>query len=100
MDDITKRLREEIAWEPAVGELLEEAADEIERLRLAIRRLAEQDATLSVQGGNVTVTLDATPTYDEREAIDCFAKAEWTSLRWSKVKEHCATLRDLLERLK
>jgi len=39
-------------------------------------------------------------TDEEREAIDCFAKAEWTSLRWSKVKEHCATLRELLERLK
>jgi hypothetical protein len=43
--------------------------DEIERLREAIRRLAEQDATLSVQGGNVTVTMDATLTDAEREAI-------------------------------
>jgi hypothetical protein len=42
---------------------------EIERLREAIRRLAEQDATLSVQGGNVTVTMDATLTDAEREAI-------------------------------
>jgi hypothetical protein len=50
-------------------ESLAEAADEIERLRLAIRRLAEQDATLSVQGGNVTVTMDATLTDAEREAI-------------------------------
>jgi hypothetical protein len=49
--------------------LLREAAGEIERLREAIRRLAEQDATLSVQGGNVTVTMDATLTDAEREAI-------------------------------
>jgi hypothetical protein len=49
--------------------LLREAAVEIERLREAIRRLAEQDATLSVCDGNVTVTMDATLTDAEREAI-------------------------------
>jgi hypothetical protein len=43
--------------------------DEIERLREAIRRLADHDATLSVCNGNVTVTLDATLTDAEREAI-------------------------------
>ena len=48
---------------------LDEQAEEIARLRLAIRRLAEQDATLSVVGGNVTVTMDATLTDAEREAI-------------------------------
>ena len=32
---------------------------EIEQLKLAIRRLAEQDATLSVCHGNVTVEVDA-----------------------------------------
>ena len=42
---------------------------EIARLRLAIRRLAEQDATLSVCDGNVTVTIDATLTDAEREAL-------------------------------
>jgi predicted glycoside hydrolase/deacetylase ChbG (UPF0249 family) len=46
-----------------------EAVHEIERLREAIRRLAEQDATLSVCDGNVTVTTDATLTDAEREAI-------------------------------
>jgi hypothetical protein len=35
----------------------------------------------------------------EREAIECFAREEWTTLRWSKVEEHCDTLRNLLERL-
>jgi len=34
---------------------------EVEQLRLAIRRLADQDATLSVCDGSVTVTMDATP---------------------------------------
>jgi hypothetical protein len=33
--DIVARLRAEIAWEPEVGELLSQAADEIERFRLA-----------------------------------------------------------------
>jgi predicted glycoside hydrolase/deacetylase ChbG (UPF0249 family) len=47
-----------------------EAVHEIESLREAIRRLAEQDATLSVRGGNVTVTMDATFTDEEREAIE------------------------------
>jgi hypothetical protein len=66
---IVTRLRSEVAWEADVGELMAEAASEIERLRLAIRRLAEQDATLSVCNGNVTVTMDATLTDAEREAI-------------------------------
>jgi hypothetical protein len=55
---IVARLRAEIAWEADVGELLAEAAEEIERLREAIRRLADQDATLSVVGGNVIVEMD------------------------------------------
>ena len=42
---------------------------ENKRLRLAIRRLAEQDATLSVCDGNVTVTMDATLTDAEREDL-------------------------------
>ena len=35
----------------------------------AIRRLADQDATLSVCDGNLTVTMDATLTDAEREAV-------------------------------
>jgi predicted DNA binding protein len=70
------------------------AADEIERLREAIRRLADQDATLSVSGGNVTVTLDATLTDQEREAIE-------TAVRWLEpYPPVAATLRKLLERTK
>jgi len=79
---------------------------EIDQLREAIRRLADQDATLSVQDGNVTVTLDATLTAppaaiqitaEEREAIEQAIDAArggalaepWTA----------ATLRYLLKRL-
>jgi len=51
------------------------ARAEIARLRLAIRRLAEQDATLSLlckRDGSqvVTVTMDATLTDAERKAIE------------------------------
>jgi hypothetical protein len=42
--------------------------EEIARLKEAIRRLADQDATLSVVGGNVIVEMDAL-TDEEREAI-------------------------------
>lgn len=48
---------------------LNEVLEENDRLREAIRRLADQDATLSVQGGNVIVTMDATLTDAERSAI-------------------------------
>jgi glycine cleavage system aminomethyltransferase T len=72
----------------------QDAANEIERLRLTIRRLAEQDATLSVQGGNVTVTMDATLTDEEREAI------EWAMMEAGGVSLRAATLRGLLERTK
>jgi nicotinic acid phosphoribosyltransferase len=79
---------------------IDEAADEIFRLREAIRRLAEQDATLSVQGGNVTVTMDATLTDAEREAV------EWAAFEFDGVRpdngraaQRAATLRGLLERL-
>ena len=40
---------------------LQAARADAEILRTAIRRLAEQDATLSVCDGAVTVTMDATP---------------------------------------
>jgi len=66
--------------------------DELALLRLAIRRLAEQDATLSVCDGNVTVTMDATLTDEEREAVEVCA-AHWQTAPASKI------LRGLLERL-
>ena len=97
--DIVSRLRNWRGLHLAhSGTLFEEAAGEIARLREAIRRLADQDATISVQGGSVTVTMDATLTESEREAIEQaidaatgMAPAEpWT----------IATLRNLLERLR
>ena len=76
-------------------------AAEVRRLREAIRRLAEQDATLSVCDGNVTVTMDATLTDAEREAIESAISreidAEWYG---GPEPEKAAVLRDLLERLR
>jgi hypothetical protein len=98
---IVARLRAEVAWEADVGELMAEAANEIERLRLAIRRLAEQDATLSVCDGNVTVTMDATLTDAERAAIEeALAEnvVDADLFRCEVAKTHAATLRGLLER--
>ena len=78
-----------------------EIAVEILRLRVAeleeaIRRLADQDATLSVCDGNVTVTLNATLTNAERSAIRDAAD-RYASLT-PESAETAATLRGLLER--
>lgn len=70
-------------------------AEENARLKEAIRRIADQDATLSICGGNVKVTMDATLTDEERKAIEYFAAFQWTM-----VKPHASALRGLLERTK
>ena len=95
-DDIVLRLRrwvdrEIIESDPAGA--ITAAADEIERLRGAIRRMADQDATLAVVGGTVTVTMDATLTDEERNAIEWYAGYGRDGL-------HTGTLRSLLERTK
>ena len=100
MEDIVERLRHwshGLTYDPAAG-LMHEAAAEIASLREAIRRLAEQDATLSVQGGGVTVTLDATLTDAEREAIE--AAEAYMSAAGCHNTNVQKTLRGLLERLK
>jgi hypothetical protein len=80
-----------------IGPMAAAMADEIERLKLAISRLAEQDAALPVQGGSLTVTMDATLTDAEREAIEQAIDAANGMARiesWA-----LCTLRKLLERL-
>ena len=72
---------------------------EVARLRLAIRRLAEQDATLSVCDGNVTVTMDGTLSDAEREAVEAMAGyAEGAPQQFNR--GIAPTLRGLLERMK
>jgi hypothetical protein len=91
---LIEQLRDRAYSFKAPDPLVEAAANEIELLCEAIRRLAEQDATLSVAGGNVTVTMDATLTNEERAAIEWFAK-----FGHSDDGGRVATLRALLERL-
>ena len=78
MNDIVERIEDALGrdtfWDTDAPPLLNDAVAEIKRLREAIRRLAEQDATLSVCDGSVTVTLDATLTDEEREAVEWFAE--------------------------
>ncbi len=95
MSDIVTRLRR---WTHAVNaapasDLMAEAAAEIENLRTAIRRLADQDATLSVCGGAVQVTMDGTLTDEERAAIEVCA-THWQTAPASDV------LRRLVDRTK
>ena len=75
-------------------DLLQENA----RLKEAIRRFAEQDATLSVQGGNVIVEMDATLTAEEREAVEWFSHFGRPQ-NGPVIGKHAATLRGLLERM-
>jgi hypothetical protein len=101
--DIVSRLRNWRGLHLAhSGDLFDEAADEIDRLREAIRRLADQDATLSVCDGSVTVTMDATLTEEERWAIHDAVKAVSKELDLMDGEESSttATLRSLLTRLK
>ena len=75
--------------------IIERKNAEIERLHDAIRRLAEQDATLSVCDGNVTVTIDNSLSPVDRLAIEWAAA---TARKDSQIAVH-KTLRRLLERL-
>lgn len=75
------------------------------RAEEAIRRVADQDATLSVQGGSVTVTMDATLADAEREAIErsieTLGGVEDLHPTASEADAAAvATLRNLLERTK
>ena len=84
---------------------MNDALEENARLREAIRRLGEQDATLSLlckRDGSqvVTVTLDATLTDAEREAIDAAAHAAAQLYVGPDGVALAATLRGLLERTK
>ena len=98
--DIIDRLLAAVkADAPIQRALVVSAAAEIERLRFAIRRIAEQDATLSVCDGAVTVETDVTLTDAERGAVGWALKEAVWSYN-PDCGEHPATLRGLLERLR
>jgi hypothetical protein len=90
-----------MSWEQA-DQIIKDQRAEIERLREAIRRLADQDATLSVCNGGVTVTMDATLTDAEREAIEEAMRqvVESDCIATPHALEVIGTLRGLLERMK
>ena len=108
MSDIIDRLLAAVkADAPIQRALVVSAAAEIERLRFAIRRLAEQDATLSVCEGTVAVTMDATLTDEERDDLQywlaeclrqCIAATEGGSEdiaeRWQERANRVACLLD------
>jgi metal-dependent amidase/aminoacylase/carboxypeptidase family protein len=85
--------------EAALRIIVRQQRSEIERLKDAIRRIADQDATLSVCNGNVTVTMDATLTRYERHCIkrvrDIYADEDDVACN-----EIAAVLDGLLERTK
>lgn len=56
--------------EAALRIIVRQQRSEIERLKDAIRRIADQDATLSACDGEVTVQVDGTLTDHERQSID------------------------------
>ena len=100
--DIIDRLLAAVkADAPIQRALVVSAAAEIERLRFAIRRLADQDATLSVCEGNVTVTMDAALTDAEREAVQRAMASIADTLVYASQQAEAdyATLLGLLERL-
>ena len=75
VNDIVERIEESFRhdtfWDTDAPPLLEDAVAEIARLRDAVRRLADQDATLSICDGNVTVTMDEAISEAEIDAIEC-----------------------------
>jgi hypothetical protein len=87
-----------MSWEQA-DQIMQGQRAEIERLKEAVRRLADKDATLSVQGGNVTVTMDIQLTDAERyvlaEVRDIYADEDDV-----KCNEIAAVIDGLLERTK
>lgn len=57
-----------MSWEQA-DQIIQDQRAEIARLKEAISRLADQDATLSVCNGNVLVTMDTALTNEELRAL-------------------------------
>ena len=90
-------MSEPIAWGIASdGRLLASytCADEDSAREMA-GRLAASGVSVNV----VPLYRQPAMTDAEREALEIFGQTAWTSLRWSEVEKHAATLRGLLERL-
>lgn len=99
-DILTSALLSEIGTAQKYNRIVAELQSEIARLREAIHRLADQDATLSVRGGIVTVTMDATLTKAEREAVRVARDAYADDDGNAECEHIAAVLSGLLDRLK
>jgi len=97
--DIASRCQKASETAGELRETLFDAAVEIEKLRIALARIADQDATFSVIGGNIIVDVDPTLTEAERfvlrEVRDIYSNEDDV-----KCNEIAAVLDGLLERLK
>lgn len=98
MTDIVQCLRREVVWESDVGDLLNAAADEIERLRQFDRsqpvRTDEDTPDTHATPGEGSVQDRCTLTVEERVSIEAAAIAFA-----SQANDISAVLRHLLERL-
>ena len=94
------RVRNSGEW-GELADVLVDAAAEIELLRFAIRRIAQQDATLSVCEGAVTVQVDGTLTEAEQLAVAWAAREadEWDEEETPEVYAHAEVLAGLFRRL-
>lgn len=95
---------------PPGNEVAGQLIAEVRRLREATRRLADQDATLSVCNGNVIVEMDDTLTDEERAVLTQCAKdyEDSASLCYEQMRhteaakrmKQAVVVRGLLERTK
>ena len=90
MSDIVERLRRWVHAVDAVpaSDVMDEAADEIERLRSRLRF-----ADNVIRSGDVATLTDA-----EREAVEYFS--QWCIGPSKRLERYAATVRGLLERMK
>jgi hypothetical protein len=99
-DDIVDRLRRwtHSRYAAPACDLMDEAAREVEMLRMALARIADHNATFSVIGGNIIVDVEPALTDKERAAV-ADAAGRYVEGITPKAQEYADTLRGLLERL-
>ena len=94
-DDLIDRLHAVKCSGSDANRAILDAAEEIGKLREAIYRIADEDALLSVSGGNLFVHMDGTLTEDEEDIIKRIVDDRLNPLLASDAR----TLRAMLQRL-
>jgi hypothetical protein len=98
MADIVERLRREVVWESEVGDLLNAAADEIERLR-------QSDRPQPIETADATPDTNTTPIEGSVQDMCTLTVEERVSIEVAAIaydredSDISAVLRHLLERL-